>query len=184
MNPELSRDPTQWFPMLAALVTTRDEEGLANVMGIGYIGFTCWRPPILVLGINTERHSGRVIRRTGEFVVALPDAEHVRHLDYCGFVSGQHCDKFTAAGFTIRDGRRVACPLIDECPVNLECRLDRVVGLGSHDLFLGEVLETHLRDSLTRGEERLDPIVLVSRRYQAAAHYLCDFGVSQGCPPA
>jgi flavin reductase (DIM6/NTAB) family NADH-FMN oxidoreductase RutF len=184
MLSDLAKDPTQWFPMPAALVTSRDEQGRANLMGIGYVGFTCWRPPILYLGMNTARHSGKVIQQTGEFVVSLPDPAHVLHLDYCGFVSGADCDKFAAAGLSTRQGVRVAAPLINECPVNLECRLQQVIILGSHDLYLGEVVETHLDRGLVEGQQQLTPIILVSRRYMAASHFMCDFGSSNGCPPA
>jgi flavin reductase (DIM6/NTAB) family NADH-FMN oxidoreductase RutF len=170
--------------MPAAFVTTRDEDGRDNVMGIGYVGFTCWQPPILYLGMNTARHSGGVIQRTGSFVVALPDPDHVPHLDYCGFVSGATTDKFAEAGLTTSPASRVAAPLINECPVNLECRLDQVIRLGSHDLFLGEVLETHLATELARGDVPLTPVILCSRRYMAASRILCDFGATQGSPPA
>jgi flavin reductase (DIM6/NTAB) family NADH-FMN oxidoreductase RutF len=153
-------------------------------MGIGYVGFTCWRPPILYLGMNTARHSGTVIRETGEFVVALPDPEHVLHMDYCGFISGVACDKFESAGLTVRQGRQVAAPLINECPVNLECRLRQVVPLGSHELYLGEVLETHVQPQYLEGDKPLTPIILVSRRYLVASRFLCDFGASCGSPPA
>lgn len=183
MLKDLENDPTQWFPMPAALVTCRSSDGEPNLMGIGYIGFTCWQPPILYLGINTARYSGTVIKETGEFVVSLPEPSQVLNMDYCGFVSGAWSDKFEAAGFTVRQGRQVAAPLIEECPVNLECRLLQVLPLGSHELFLGEVLETHLATSYASGEKALEPIILISRRYAAASRFLCDFGASAGNPP-
>lgn len=184
MLSDLKSDPTQWFPMPAALVTTLAPDGTANLMGIGYVGFTCWQPPILHLGINTARYSGQVIRETREFVVALPEPGDVLRMDYCGFVSGTSCDKFAAAGFSTGPARRVKAPLIHECPINLECELLQVIPLGSHDLFLGKVVETHIAEKYLDGDERLSPVILVSRRYTAASEYLCDFGASYGNPPA
>lgn len=183
MLPALEKDPTQWFPMPAALVTTRTPEGMPNLMGIGYVGFTCWDPPVLCLGINTARFSGEVIRKTQQFVVALPKQEDALALDFCGFVSGTSCDKFQAAGFTTRDANRVKAPLINECPVNLECELLNVIPLGSHVLHLGRVVATHVDETYLSGARELSPIILVSRRYKAASELLCDFGASAGTPP-
>jgi flavin reductase (DIM6/NTAB) family NADH-FMN oxidoreductase RutF len=183
MSIDLAKDPTQWFPMPAVLVTSREADGTPNVMGIGYVGFCCWQPPTLYLGMNTARHSNKVIREAGEFTVALPPADKVLNLDYCGFVSGTTSDKFTEAKLTPRDGRVVTAPLIEECPVNLECTLRQVVPLGSHDLFLGEVVETHIAPEYLSGEKPLQPIVLLARRYMAPSEFLCNFGDSAGCPP-
>lgn len=184
MLPDLSKDPTQWFPMPAALVTCQPLEGRPNVMGIGYVGFCCWQPPTVCLGINTARYSGEVIRAVKEFVVALPDPEHVMNMDYCGFISGIDRDKFAAAGFTTRPANRISAPLINECPVNLECELTGVTPIGSHDLYLGRVIETHVDARYTGGQQTLSPIILVSRRYVAASDFVCDFGASEGNPPA
>lgn len=178
LTDHLRNDPTQWFPMPAALVASRDPAGRPNLMGIGYVGFTCWQPPTVVLGINTARYTGRVIRETGEFVVGLPEPDHVLALDHCGAVSGADGDKFARTGFTPRPAAQVAAPLIGECAVNLECRLVQVVEVGSHDLYLGRVLQTHVKDEYLSGDRRLTPIILVSRRYQAAAEHLADFGAS------
>ena len=183
MQDELEKDPTQWFPMPAALVTSQPLEGRPNLMGIGYVGFTCWQPPIVCLGINTARYSGTVIQQTRQFVVALPRPEDVLRVDYCGFISGTSLDKFQAAGLTTREARHVQAPLINECPVNLECELTQVIPLGSHALYLGRVVATHVDASLRSGDGELAPVILVSRRYKAASQFLCDFGASAGCPP-
>jgi flavin reductase (DIM6/NTAB) family NADH-FMN oxidoreductase RutF len=180
---DLTSDPTQWFPMPAALVTSRTADGRANLMGIGYVGFTCWQPPVIYLGVNTARYSGQVIRETSEFVVALPERNKVLNMDYCGFISGKDCDKFEATGFTTRDAADVRPPLINEAAVNLECKLLQVIELGSHNLLLGEVVQTHVAETYASGARALEPIVLVSRRYRAASEYVCDFGASITNPP-
>ncbi|MGH3900175.1 MAG: flavin reductase family protein [Pseudonocardiaceae bacterium] len=176
----LERDPTQWFPMPAALVVSCDSAGVPNLMGIGYVGFTCWQPPTIYLGINTARHSGAAIRETKQFVVGLPEPERVLNLDHCGTISGVDVDKFVAAGFTTRPADVVTPPLINECAVNLECELTKVVEIGSHDLHLGTVVRVHVKDAYISGEKHLEPIILVSRRYTAASHFLADFGASYG----
>lgn len=180
---DLTADPTQWFPMTAALVTSRTAQGKPNLMGIGYVGFVCWQPPVVYLGINTARYSGQVIRDTGEFVVALPERDSVLNMDYCGFVSGADCDKFAMVGLTTRPATKVAPPLVDGCAVNLECTLINIVEVGSHSLYLGEVVATHVADQYTSGDRVLEPVILISRRYTAASEYLCDFGASMTSPP-
>lgn len=180
---ELADDPTQWFPMPAALVTSWSASSGPNVMGIGYVGFFSWRPPIIGLGINTARYSGQVIRETGEFVVALPDRGQVLRMDYCGFVSGMVANKLEAAGFTWRPATNVSPPLIDGCAVHFECRLHSIMELGSHDLFLGTVVGTHIEERYLTGEQSLAPIILASRRYVCASEFIHQFGESQGNPP-
>jgi flavin reductase (DIM6/NTAB) family NADH-FMN oxidoreductase RutF len=176
----LENDPTQWFPMPAALVVSQTSDGMPNLMGIGYVGFTCWRPPTVYLGINTARYTGTVIRETGEFVVGLPEHEHVLRMDLCGTISGSEEDKFAATGFTTRPADKVRPPLINECAVNLECELSRVVEIGSHDMYLGTIVRTHVGADYLTGARQLEPIMLVTRRYLAAASFLADFGASYG----
>jgi flavin reductase (DIM6/NTAB) family NADH-FMN oxidoreductase RutF len=180
---DLRDDPTQWFPMPAVLITCKPPGEKANLMGIGYVGFTCWQPPTVCLGINTARFSGEIIRETKEFVIALPGPAHVLNMDYCGFISGVDCDKFQAAGFTPVPADLIKAPLVRECPVNLECRLQQVIAVGSHDLFLGRVLKTHVDEQYVNGETPLRPIILLSRKYVAATEFICDFGASAGNPP-
>lgn len=181
---DLTADPTQWFPMPAAMVTCQPADGPANVMGIGYVGFVCWRPAIVYLGVNAERYSGRVIRDTGEFVVALPEREQVLRMDLCGFVSGIDSDKFAATGLQPVPAERVAPPLVAGAALNLECRLVDAIEVGSHNLLLGEVIETHVAEHYASGDALIEPVILVSRRYTAASEHLYDFGESIVTPPA
>lgn len=180
---ELRIDPTQWFPMPAALITCQPPGGRPNLMGIGYVGFTCWQPPTVCLGVNTARYSGEVLRQTREFVVALPGPDHVLNMDYCGFISGVDCDKFQASGFTPIPGEVVKAPLVRECPVNLECVLQDVIPIGSHDLFLGRVVKTHVAEPYLSAQAPLRPIILLCRKYMIPSEFLHDFGASAGNPP-
>lgn len=176
-----AQDPTQLFPMVVALVTTHSAEQGDNVMGIGYVGFVCWQPPIVALGINTARHSGRVILDTREFVVAIPDARYAHHTDFCGSVSGSQCDKLRLSGFTVAAAEKVRAPLLTECLLNLECRLRDCIPLGSHSLYLGEVVATHKR--VDEESVAAAPMVLIERCYVAARDFVLDFGASCGAPP-
>ncbi len=183
MATRLQKDPTQWFPMPAVLVTCRPKSGPPNVMGLGYIGFCSWDPPVLSIGLNTARYSRDVILETGEFVVALPGPGQVAAMDYCGFVSGSDTDKFALSGLTPVDGVEVAAPLIAQCPVNLECKLLQVVPLGSHEAFLAKVVAVHVDEACAASEQELVPVLLLTRRYLALREVVADFGLSGGSPP-
>lgn len=177
------KDPTQWFPMPAVLVTSQPKEGPANIMGLGYIGFSCWDPPTLYLGMNTARYSSEVIKTTEEFVVNVPEPHYVLNMDYCGFVSGVNNDKMAAAGFTPLKASIVSAPLIKECPLNIECKLKKIIPLGSHEMFIGEVVATHMDEEYVNGGKQFVPILLLSRKYVALSEFICNFGESGGNPP-
>nr|VFJ46106.1 MAG: NADH-FMN oxidoreductase RutF, flavin reductase (DIM6/NTAB) family [Candidatus Kentron sp. DK] len=182
MPKTIQTDPTQWFPMPAMLVTCASPEGKPNVMSIGYVGFCCWDPPIISLGINESRYTRAILAQTRELVVNVPEAGSIVAMDYCGFVSGATVDKFAASGLTPVPATKVRAPLIAECPVNLECRVNTAMELGSHHLFIAEVLVTHV-DSDVVDNSALTPVILMSRFYTGAARGLHPFGVSGGRPP-
>jgi flavin reductase (DIM6/NTAB) family NADH-FMN oxidoreductase RutF len=103
---------------------------------------------MLSISLRPERPSYRLIQASGEFVVTLPTAELARAVDLCGVKSGSRTDKFALAKLSRRPARHVGAPLIAECPVCIECRVKEVMPLGSHDLFLAEVLAVHAEESL------------------------------------
>ncbi|HSV95651.1 MAG TPA: flavin reductase family protein [Spirochaetota bacterium] len=138
---------TMLYPAPAVLVSShcRGEE---NVLTVSWAGTVCTEPAMLSISLRPERHSYRLIKESGEFVVNLPTAELARAVDFCGVKSGSRIDKFAAARLSRRPGRHVAAPLIAECPVCIECRVKEVMPLGSHHLFLAEVLAVHAEESL------------------------------------
>jgi flavin reductase (DIM6/NTAB) family NADH-FMN oxidoreductase RutF len=138
------------MPLPAALVSCQREGEKPNIITIAWIGVACSRPPILALGIRPGRYSHAIIRDSGQLVVNIPSGSLLKKVDWCGFVSGRDRDKFDQMGLTPIPGRKVRPPLIGECPVNLECQLRQVIPLGSHDLFLAEVV------ALWADEEVLD----------------------------
>ena len=144
-------------PVPAVLVSCAAPGRRPNIITLAWAGTVCSEPPMVGLGIRPSRLSHELIEAAGEFVVNLPHRALLRATDYCGVVSGRDADKFTALGLTARPGREVKAPLIAECPVNLEARLDRIIPLGSHDLFLGEILAVHIEEELLDEKGRIDP---------------------------
>jgi flavin reductase (DIM6/NTAB) family NADH-FMN oxidoreductase RutF len=140
---KVTRTAAPWlYPVPPVLVSCQDA-GQANIITLGWCGVASSDPPIIGVGIRPERYSYDIIKRSGEFVVNIPQASQVELVDFCGTISGRDADKFARCGFTALPGQSVQAPLIAECPVNLECRVVQELSLGSHDLFLGEVLAVH-----------------------------------------
>ena len=112
----------------------------ANIISIAWVGVVCSNPPQVAIAVRPERHSHGLIRETGEFVLNIPSEAQVADVEYCGTVSGREVNKFAARGLTPVPGSAVQTPLIAECPVNIECRLRHTLSLGTHDLFVGEIV--------------------------------------------
>ncbi len=135
-----------------------------NLITIAWTGNVCSEPPMLSISVRPERYSHKIISTSGEFVVNIPTTEQARIIDWCGMVSGAKVDKFAEAGLTSGPALEVGCPIVLECPINIECRVRQTLQLGSHDLFLAEVLavqvSTHLID--IKGKFRLDQAGLLA----------------------
>lgn len=134
------------YPVPAVLVSCRDKKGNDNVLTVAWAGTICSDPAMLSISVRKERYSYPMIKESGEFVVNLTTKELVRATDYCGVKSGREEDKFAAAGLTKGEAEKINAPIIMESPVNLECRVVNVLELGSHDMFLAEVVNVQVSD--------------------------------------
>lgn len=173
---------TALYPVPAVLVSC----GLgsrANIITLAWAGTLCSNPPMLGLGVRPSRHSHGLIEEVGEFVVNLPTADQVEWVDYCGTVSGRDEDKWVACGFTPGSGTAVGVPLIAECPVNLECQLKQTLSLGSHDLFIGQVVAVQIDEDVLGERGSLDvtkarPLTYVTGDYHRVGELLATHGFS------
>lgn len=137
------------YPVPLVLVTCLDEQGEANIITLAWVGTVCSTPPQVGIAVRPGRYSHAAIQQTEEFVINIPNRELLDAVDYCGRVSRRReGDKFAALGLTPLPASRVSAPLIGECPVNLECKLTQSLPLGSHDLFIGEVVAVHVDEGL------------------------------------
>ena len=153
---KLLKEPgTMLYPVPAVMVSCGTGEQ-ANIITLAWVGTLCSTPPMIGIGVRPSRHSHALIIELGEFVVNIPRADQLEGLDYCGNVSGADEDKWAACGFTQADASQVAVPLIAECPVNIECRVGQTLSLGSHDLFIGEVLAAHMDEDVLNERGHLD----------------------------
>ena len=135
-------------PVPVVLITSKNKEGKINVFTVGWIGMACTKPPMITVAIRPERLSYDYIKESGDFVVNLPNSRMVREVDYCGVRSGKQIDKIREMNFTIENGKDVIAPLISECSIALECKVKSITPLGTHDLFLAEIVNTHVDNNL------------------------------------
>jgi flavin reductase (DIM6/NTAB) family NADH-FMN oxidoreductase RutF len=131
------------------------EEWKPNLITIAWIGSVCTDPPMLSISVKPGRHSHGIISSTREFVVNVPSLDHAKAVDQCGVVSGRDADKFALTGLTPGRALKVGCPIVDECPLNIECRIRKSFGLGSHTLFLAEVVAVQVTAGLVDAKGRL-----------------------------
>ena len=128
------------YPVPAVLVTAADREGNSNIFTVAWAGTICTNPPMLSISVRPERHSYHMIRETGEFVVNLTTESMAWATDYCGVRSGRDTDKWKDTGLTPEKANVVNVPVIKESPVNIECRVVKVEELGSHHMFIADVV--------------------------------------------
>ena len=126
-----------------------------NVLTVAWTGILCTQPPVTYISLRKERYSYGIIRDSGEFVINLPTAELVRAVDYCGVKSGRDTDKLRETGLTVSEASAVSAPLIVQSPVNVECRVREIVPLGTHDMFIADIIAVDAAKELLDSKGRL-----------------------------
>ena len=139
---------TMISPVPAVMVSCGDIDGQKNIITIAWTGTICSEPAMCYISVRPERHSYDMIRRSGEFVINLTTESLARATDWCGVRSGKDFDKFEYCGLTAERCKNISAPAIQESPVNIECRVKQIIPLGSHDMFIAEVVGVMVDDSL------------------------------------
>ena len=177
-------------PVPAVLVSCRDcaEDARPNALTIAWAGTVNSEPPMVSISVRPSRHSHGLISRSGEFVVNVPEASQCAALDYCGVRSGRDQDKLAACGLETRAAKGMRwAPAIEGCPLSLSCRVTQCLPLGSHELFLAEVVAVEVRKDLldSDGALHLERVRLLSFShglYQQTGELLGFFGYSVARP--
>ena len=134
-------------PVLAVMVSITDKDGRSNIITVAWAGTVCTNPPMVSISVRPSRYSYKMIEDTGEFVINLTNESLVKACDYCGVVSGRDVDKFKKTGLTPIPMEHVRAMGIGESPVNMECRVTEKRELGSHTMFIAEVVGVTVDDS-------------------------------------
>ena len=132
------------YPLPAVMVSLTDKEGNSNIITLAWAGTICTNPPMLSVSIRPERYSYNIIKETGEFVVNLTTKELAYATDYCGVKSGKDVDKFGKMRLTKLASEKINSVAIAESPVNIECKVRQIMELGSHSLFIADVVNVRV----------------------------------------
>ena len=141
-----------------AVMASLGEGDEANIITIAWTGIINSRPPMTYISVRKERHSHDILMKTGEFVINLTTETILRQTDWCGVRSGRDFDKWKETGLTKEPASVVKCPMIAESPVNLQCRVTEVKELGSHDMFMAEIVKVHVDDSIIDEDGHFDVV--------------------------
>lgn len=169
-------------PIPPALVTCSDGEK-DNVFTVAWTGITCTHPPKTYISVRPSRYSYNIIRESGVFAINLTTESLVRAADTCGVRTGRKVDKFKLCGLEKEPAFNINCPVIAQSPLVLECRVDRIIPLGSHDMFLADIVGVSVDEALidAAGRLRLDKAHLAAfahGEYFALGKRLGNFGYS------
>lgn len=171
------------YPLPAVMVSCQRGNETPNIVTVAWTGTICTNPAMVYISLRPERYSYDIISDSKEFVINLSTKKLTKAVDYCGVKSGRTVDKFKEMNLTPIKGNVVQAPLIDECPVNIECRLKEIIALGSHHMFIGEVVGVHAdKDYMDeKGKFHLskaEPIVYSHGEYYGLGDLLGTFGYS------
>lgn len=156
------------YPCPVVLVTTR-YNGIDNVITISWIGIASSHPEYVTIAIKPERYSHLLLSGSMVFGINIPNVNLIDIVDYCGNTSGRNQDKFSACKITKFPAETIDVPLIQECPINIECRVEHIIPLGSHNLFIARVtnklVNNGLPDDLIQLTSMLTPISYIRPEY-------------------
>ena len=142
---------TMIYPLPAVMVSCGDSPENYNIMTAAWTGTICTNPPMCYVSIRKERHSHEIISRTKEFVINVTTEELARATDWCGVRSGRDYNKFEEMNITPGKGVKVSAPFIEESPISIECRVKDIIHLGTHDMFIADVV------NVIADEQFIDP---------------------------
>ena len=171
------------YPLPAVMVTVRGKDKQDNIITVAWTGTVCTNPPMLYISVRKERYSYELLKEAGEFVVNLTTEDIVRATDYCGVRSGRQVDKFKETGLTKEEAKEIDCAMIGESPVNIECRVREITPLGSHDMFLADVVNVNVDEAYMEEGGKFDlskagPLVYSHGTYFKTGKKLGTFGYS------
>ena len=171
------------YPLPAVLVTSRDAEGRDDVATVAWAGTVCTNPPMVSISLRPSPLSYQNIVETGVFVIKLTTEALVEAVDFCGVRSGRDVDKFEKCGLVREEAEEISCSMLSASPVNIECRVTEKRDLGSHTMFIAQVLSVHVDDMYVSDNgrfsfEKSKPIVYSHGEYRAMGRRMGTFGFS------
>lgn len=183
MGKQIWKPGNMLYPLPVVMVSVVDQEGKPNIITVAWAGTICTDPPMVSISIRPERYSHQLLKDSGEFVINLTTLELAYATDYCGVKSGRNVDKFKVLGLHSLPSDKVKPPLIVESPVNMECRVTQSHLLGSHELFMAEVVAVHADEKYMDENNKFhlewaEPIIYSHGTYFTCGKEIGTFGYS------
>ena len=171
------------YPVPAVMVSCGNYPDEKNIITIAWTGTINTNPPMAYISVRPERYSYDIIKNTGEFVINLTTKSLAKACDICGVKSGRDTDKFAETGLTPGKASIVKSPIILESPVNIECKVKQIIPLGSHHMFIAEVVAVDISDEYLdeKGKfhfNKSNPICYSHGEYFSIGQSLGTFGYS------
>ena len=169
-------------PLPPVMVTVGDENN-SNIITIGWTGILATVPPKTYISVRPSRHSFAMLSQRGEFVINLPSVSLAKEVDYVGIYTGAKVDKFEKCGFTKTKSNKVTPPTIGECPIALECRVTEVIPMGSHHVFVADIVSVSVKEELIDKDgkirfDKADLLAYAHGEYYALGKIVGKFGFS------
>ncbi len=165
--------PQPWILPHPTVLVGANVDGKPDFTAVGWAGVAAHNPPSVTIGLQPHRYSLKGIYQNRTFSVNIPSCDLVKETDYCGLVSGANTDKAKDCKFKVFYGNLNTAPLIEQCPINLECEVLHILDLGSHHLVIGKVVETYVtEDCLTDGQPDIDKVKpFANKPFKPAKYY-------------
>jgi flavin reductase (DIM6/NTAB) family NADH-FMN oxidoreductase RutF len=169
-------------PVPPVLVSCSDGER-DNLITVGWTGIICTEPAKTYISLRPERFSYEIISKSREFIINLPSSHIIRSIDFCGVRSGRKLDKFKECRLTKEKATKVACPAVAESPISIECRVTDIVKLGTHDMFMADIIAVNVDERYIdeKGKLRIEQCSLAAYAhgsYFALGKKIGSFGYS------
>ena len=171
------------YPVPAVMVSCGDYDGEKNIITVAWTGTINTNPPMTYISLRPERYSYGIIKESGEFVINVTTEKLAYAADFCGVRSGRDTDKFKKLGLKYSKGNSVKCPIIEESPLSIECKVNRIEELGSHCMFIADVIcvqadERYMEESGKFDYAKSKPICYSHGEYYGLGRYIGKFGYS------
>ncbi|MBI5042631.1 MAG: flavin reductase family protein [Nitrospirae bacterium] len=174
-------------PTPVIMVSCQGNNGKPNIITVSWAGVLCSEPPMIGISIRPNRYSSSLIKESMEFALNFPSSSLIEKADYCGSISGKAADKFQDANLTPAPSKEIKAPIIKECPINVECRVKQIIPLGTHELFIGEVVAYHLDEDIIvktnkADIEKADPVAYSpgTLEYRRLGEVIGTYGFTKG----
>lgn len=169
-------------PVPPVLVSCSDGER-DNLITVGWTGIICTEPAKTYISLRPERYSYEIISKSREFIINLPSSHIIRSIDFCGVRSGRKLDKFKECRLTREKATQVACPAVAESPISIECRVTDIIKLGTHDMFMADIIAVNVDERYIdeKGKLRIEQCSLAAYAhgsYFALGKKIGSFGYS------